>query len=862
MAPEPAGRETRIIWGGPPPPPDLGNLQRRSTRWWDQYSENLRAGLAQQELEDSACKIVESLPDPTDWGDAPTPFKGLVVGAVQSGKTASMIGVAAVALDQGFRIIVALAGLKDDLRRQTAFRFNSQLLQQNDPVPGTSGATTLRGEPGPGPLGGFALEYAFDSNHVPTLQIQMERALRHGEPCVLVVKKHAASLQAITNALRVICRRSDADSPPILVLDDECDEASVSAPGEDRTIPISIASIWTDVAPAPKVAYIGYTATAAASLLQDPNNDLFPSHFAHLLRHPAAVDGPLTYSMPAADSWYTGGATYYSEFGDEPGEETNFLVSTSVTPADLAGPPTASASLYDALIAFFVSGAMRLALEPDKSFVDPARLPEPHSMMVQTSTSLDEHRLWRDAIRDLLKGVDIQDTGTVLLDEQILMERVADEEDLWRAWYDKFIASRDRVYARRPHTQVQVPIAWDDVIDKLPSVFSNTNLKAVNSDGSEGQTLDYLPKTAANGAVVPPQDVYVIAIGGSKLSRGLTIEGLNISYYTRSSAQPLEDTTLQTSRWFGYRGPHTEFCRLFTTENSYGRLKDIEANDYDHRIRLANLMEQRANLERARLALRTSPTGLLTAKMGIGTTHDLAFSPSTHVYSHVEMAGLASHNTELALRLVQRIRSRASEDVLGEAGAAQGFISRGWTAIEVADFLDQLSFTGHNPDPTLYPTPQLYRAADPDRETGRLLDTNNDPYIAAAYLRFWAEEERELPKFDVGVTFGSMSEGSEPFDFPLLNRMVSAQGRMEGAWSGRSGAWRGDALFDDPPPALVGPSGLREKGASGLLLLHVVHKDATGRSGRGTARQSHSPAVGIAIPAGGPAFSVVVNYAL
>ena len=119
-------------------------------------------------------------------------------------------------------------------------------------------------------------------------------------------------------------------------------------------------------------------------------------------------------------------------------------------------------------------------------------------------------------------------------------------------------------------------------------------------------------------------------------------------------------------------------------------------------------------------------------------------------------------------------------------------LSPGWSADEVADALDAFSYTGHNPDPTLYPMPELYRPADASRGTGRVLDTNNDPYIAAAYLRYWARQGRSSPPlFNVGVTFGTMVDGNKPFDFPLLNRKVSGSGRMEGAWSGPSRGWRG-----------------------------------------------------------------------
>ena len=134
-------RRAQIIWGGPlhhrrPSARFSVDLPRGGTS----IDSHFRPVPGSEELEATSCRIVEALPDPVNWNDAPTPFKGLVVGAVQSGKTASMIGVAAVALDQGFRIAIVLAGLKDDLRRQTARRFNSQLLRQNDPVEGLPGA--------------------------------------------------------------------------------------------------------------------------------------------------------------------------------------------------------------------------------------------------------------------------------------------------------------------------------------------------------------------------------------------------------------------------------------------------------------------------------------------------------------------------------------------------------------------------------------------------------------------------------------------------------------------------------------------------------------------------------------------------
>src|SRR5207249_3274126 len=143
----------------------------------------------------------------------------------------------------------------------------------------------------------------------------------------------------------------------------------------------------------------------------------------------------------------------------------------------------------------------------------------------------------------------------------------------------------------------------------------------------------------------------------------LTIEGLCVSYYTRDVDRPLEDATMQMSRWFGYRGEHLEFCRLFTTMSGYHRLRAFHENDLQHRARLALLMENREQVDKARIALRTLPTALLTAKIGIGRTHDIAFSPYTHVFSTVEIGKLAAVNLELARGLVDKIRSRGGVEI-------------------------------------------------------------------------------------------------------------------------------------------------------------------------------------------------------
>jgi hypothetical protein len=248
--------------------------------WWARYIRELkrqRNGWQDEspqlsELTQSVQDTMAVLPDPNSWADKPSLFKGLVVGSVQSGKTTNMIGLTAAAIDQGYRVVVVLAGRTEDLRRQTSLRFNLDLMSRSDEIPDTGGLTTLGRPAGPGPYGGFSLPFATDAAAYSPLLTSMREALSRNEPCVLVVKKWIKSLNHLgTKVLRPLFDQVGAHELPMLVLDDECDDGSVPGKGDPKEIPELITGLWRRPGKeTPHVAYVGYTATAAASLLQDP----------------------------------------------------------------------------------------------------------------------------------------------------------------------------------------------------------------------------------------------------------------------------------------------------------------------------------------------------------------------------------------------------------------------------------------------------------------------------------------------------------------------------------------------------------------------------------------------------------------
>jgi hypothetical protein len=702
------------------------------------------------------------------------------------------------------------------------------------------------------------LPFATDVANYSPLLSGMRLALARGEPCVLVIKKWPKSLSHLaTRVLAPLYEQVGAQAIPTLVVDDECDDGSVPGGSDPRDIPDLIVRLWRRPSrEIPPVAYVGYTATAAASLLQDPTLELYPSHFAQLLRAPSNIESALTYPVANADDRYSGSFVFYEQFGTLPAVDENFLVCPIVGENEAASPPAASESLFEAVVAYFVAGAYRLALNPTARFDDGDHLPPTHTMIVQASSAQIDHKRFAEAIQERFFGQD-DGRGVVRFQWSKVGALVAAQEDRWRSWFASFGATRSRIEREAPHrpTISNRPVVWDEIKRQLEWAVNNTKLRIVNSDVEIGTSLSFTRPIRPDGSKGLPEDIFTIAVGGGILSRGLTVEGLSISYYTRDVERPLEDATMQMSRWFGYRGEHLEFCRLVTTPAAYERLRSFHENDLQHRARLALLMENREQVDKARIALQTLPTALLTAKIGVGKTHDIAFSPYTHVFSKVEIGELAIVNQELAEGLISEIRSRGGEEVRVGIGRPRGMISKGWSAGEVADVLDGWALSHHNPDPADYPHSAFHRHVDTTRPVVRRNDPRNDPYLVAAYLRWWAAQGGgSAPLFNVGITYGPLRSNTNPFAFPLLDRTITPTGALDGGWGGD------DKTIDDPSQDLIDAYGDRMRGADGLLLLHIVHRDARGRSRRGLVRPVHTISFGIAIPAGGRPFTVVVNY--
>ena len=191
----------------------------------------------------------------------------------------------------------------------------------------------------------------------------------------------------------------------MLIIDDEFDEASAQKDPQAPT-PGRITSIWKGRGH--KVAYVGYTATVQANILQDTNNDLWPRDFVEIIRYPALRDTDLTFFEPNPDNRYTGGEVFFKML-EEHGEP-NFLINKDMSESEFGGISASKQTLAKALISYFVSGAIRLLIS-DKSLTDPNNLVKPHSMLIHTELEVEEH--W-GSVKDVMelisaKGGDVRE---------------------------------------------------------------------------------------------------------------------------------------------------------------------------------------------------------------------------------------------------------------------------------------------------------------------------------------------------------------------------------------------------------------------------------------------------------------------
>ncbi len=562
------------------------------------------------ETERSSLEIIKKIGDPKN----PNNFfvKGLVVGSVQSGKTSNFNAVVNSSIDVGYKLIIVLSGIMEDLRRQTQIRTEKEVegkMIAQDKFIGVGEIASF------GQLGRFT-----DVNQVilPTsTQNDFNRTMQQAHfslnnTNILICKKNTSVLQNLLLWLNeYLLENNDKHNIPFLIIDDEADNASINNLGHKGSEYANKINghIRALLALFNRKTYIGYTATPFANILQDWNKkpeakwkvkdnknnselefdqegNLFPDDFIELLIPPSNYIGPKNFfetrieeikkiepllAEPLndyieyfperveilSDGSLIGVKKYNNqkEFDNDLNAKTRFGTfqdyreSTRATTKHDNFPIEIPKSLDEAIKCFIVSIAIRLSRRPE---LIQSKLFHPHNtMLIHISRFSD----WQCKTKKLIiKKIDKIREGlnndTLNASDSIFIEF----ERIWIKYYADAVNNIREYLPENYEDEYLTRKTFLEVRDLLVSAINGIEVKAVNT--VEKDVLDY-----------ESGEKKYIVIGGNKLSRGFTLEGLTINYFIRNTN--FADTLLQMGRWFGYRPGYLDCCKLFTTADTF-----------------------------------------------------------------------------------------------------------------------------------------------------------------------------------------------------------------------------------------------------------------------------------------------------
>ena len=555
-----------------------------SLQRWYSYKQYLThdAGFAPSivdALDQSSSEIVDLLGNPTQSGSWKR--RGLVIGDVQSGKTATYIGILNKAADAGYRLVVLLTGGTESLRQQTQERVDAGFLGKDsrvtkDKVIGVGNHPTrdvfLRGQA----MTTHASD--FNSASLSSQGIHIDPNADH--PYLFVIKKNKTPL---TNLIKWLSGQFHGETfaIPMLVVDDESDYASVNTNyrvSGDTSPTVINQKIRELLALTTRSSYMAFTATPFANVFIDHTtddetlkDDLFPHHYIFALSSP---------------SNYCGAQRYFAD-----SETTTAAGLIDLTDAHEAFPPKHKTHLYvdslpesmiDAVHTFIVASAIRLA-RGDHA---------PRAMLINVSRFTKVQQQVFDMVSEEFARV----KAAIEIHGQ-QSARGPEKHAVLRQLADAHAAH----YADTP---------WPLVREKLLAAVFDTTVELVNSKRDKGGD-----DRARN----------MIAIGGDVLSRGLTLPGLTVSYFHRIVGAA--DTLLQMARWFGYRPGYEDLVRIWITPDTADKFRYVADVIDELREQIREMRDLGKTPEDFGLMVRKHPESLaITAKRGVAESRSMVIS--------------------------------------------------------------------------------------------------------------------------------------------------------------------------------------------------------------------------------------------
>ena len=506
--------------------------------------------------------------------------RGMVVGHVQSGKTANYTGLICKAADAGYRLIIVIAGIHNNLRNQTQERIDEGFIGRDTGRMAT-GSTKAKiigvGE--------------FDDSRVPvsltTATADFNRSTANNNnsqvgsynvPVVLVVKKNYSTLRNLIDWLKENSAKGDAEmvDQPMLLIDDEADNASINTKFSKQTITTINGQIRDLLGTFHRSCYIGYTATPFANIFIDPEQDdemhgedLFPKHFI------TGLDAPSNYfggKKVFIDGVPDDGKPEFLRFIDD---NEDCLPMSHKKEHIVDELPQ---SLNEALAAFLLARTIRnLRGQSDKHA----------SMLVNASRFTAVQGLLRNRLHEALQKIIDALRVNGALDEAARED--PEISKLYAVWSNEFS---------------DLEFTWAEVQAELLDAVASAKVVEVNS--------------SANGLDYTTDGQTIIAIGGFSLSRGLTLEGLTTTWFLRNTA--MYDTLMQMGRWFGYRPNYEDVCRIWMPRSAVSWYSHIAKATDELHLELRNMEKAKLTPEEFGLAVRSHPSALMvTARNKLGS---------------------------------------------------------------------------------------------------------------------------------------------------------------------------------------------------------------------------------------------------
>ena len=484
-------------------------------------------------MDDILDKLTDLLGDPSR--DVAYSRRGLIIGDVQSGKTANYLGLICKAVDVGYKVVVLMTGTIEKLRKQTQMRVDEgfvgadsdammKMLENGQIIGVGNYDSSIR------PMVLTSTADDFKQQNANNLGFDLRNI---NGPVIFVVKKNSSILKRLNKWLTTFNQNGQQKiRQSILVIDDEADNASVNT-NKDEDSPTAINGQIRDlVSKFEKSSYVGFTATPFANIFIDPDSydamlaeDLFPKDYIYSLNAP---------------SNYTGARNIFAEDGDASYMlveiDDNFRNPQSI---EFILPLKHKSSIQVREL----PEDLKTAIE---SFVfvnvmeDLAGLSNNHrSMLINVSRFTAVQEEVSGLVNEYLK--DIQGACKLYC-------KLPSNKALQDTYMKRLKKTFETIYSN-------VHFAWEEVQTQLYNSCGSIIVQTINQ--RNGQNLNYDDY---------PNGLRLIAVGGMSLSRGLTLEGLVISYFYRNSR--MYDTLMQMGRWFGYRGKYAKFCRIWMSDDS------------------------------------------------------------------------------------------------------------------------------------------------------------------------------------------------------------------------------------------------------------------------------------------------------